>query len=115
MRVSPKTNSPSPAQRSLPLTARKAISSQPGATQHGGYSSLMTLECVSLCGFLTLLGQLLLRAQSGIPLWTNHFDGPDNTDNQAVTIMLDTNGFAYVSGYSTNSTGALDLATVKYG
>jgi len=50
---------------------------------------------------------------AGVPLWTNHYNGSMNGDDQAKTVAVDGNGNVLVSGSSYNGTN-LDYASVKY-
>src|SRR6266571_6518447 len=51
---------------------------------------------------------------TGVPLWTNRYDGPLSGYNQANAVAVDSNGNVFVTGYSTGSSGAPDYATVAY-
>jgi len=51
--------------------------------------------------------------ESNVPLWVARYDGPDNYDDRAYAIAIDSNNNIYVTGNSTNS-GTSDYATVKY-
>jgi hypothetical protein len=55
-------------------------------------------------------------SNAGVPLWTNRFNGPTNSDDNANAIAIDGNGNVFVTGYqSTASSGAnFDYATIKY-
>jgi uncharacterized delta-60 repeat protein len=55
-------------------------------------------------------------SNAGVPLWTNRFNGPANSDDWANAIAVDSNGDVIVSGYqSTAGSGAnFDYATIKY-
>jgi uncharacterized delta-60 repeat protein len=54
----------------------------------------------------------------GVPLWTNRYNGPRNTNDYAVAVAVDRNGDVIVTGYSagTNDLNStfFDYATVKY-
>lgn len=53
-------------------------------------------------------------AQSGIPIWTNHYAGPGNGNDQASAIVADAAGSIYVTGSSAGNSGDLDFSTLKY-
>ncbi len=54
-------------------------------------------------------------SSSGVPLWTNRYDGPGNYMDQASAIAVDGSGGVYVSGVSgTGGDDVFDCATVKY-
>ena len=46
---------------------------------------------------------------AGVPLWTNRYSGPDNSDDYATALAVDHNGNVFVTGYSGN-----DYATIAY-
>jgi hypothetical protein len=50
----------------------------------------------------------------GNELWVARYNGPDNGDDIAFDLALDTIGNMYVTGYSACSTGVFDYATVRY-
>jgi uncharacterized delta-60 repeat protein len=50
----------------------------------------------------------------GVPLWTNLYDGPVNSDDQANAVVVDGNGDVLVTGYSTGTGYHTDYATIKY-
>jgi hypothetical protein len=52
-------------------------------------------------------------SSDGGVLWTNHYNGPGNSDDQAQAVAVDTNGNAYVTGYSIAG-GVYGFATVAY-
>jgi hypothetical protein len=55
------------------------------------------------------------HAQSGAPLWTNYYDGPLEFGDAAVALGVDTNGNAFVTGYSAfNSYPTYAYVTVAY-
>lgn len=51
---------------------------------------------------------------AGTPAWTNRYDGPAHSQDDAWDAVVDTNGNIYVTGYSANSDGSDDVATLKY-
>ncbi len=53
-------------------------------------------------------------SSTGVPLWTNLYNGPGNGDDQACAVAVDRSGNVIVTGYSTGSGGDYDFATVKY-
>ena len=71
------------------------------------------LLATTLFGGLTLLTPQA-NAQSGLPLWTNFFNGPDNNQDQATAIAVDKNGNVFVTGSSAGTGGYPDYATVAY-
>src|SRR5438309_7998212 len=54
------------------------------------------------------------QADSGVPIWTNRYNGPGFSTDVAVSVGLDASGNVFVSGYSANSSLDLDYATIKY-
>jgi uncharacterized delta-60 repeat protein len=50
----------------------------------------------------------------GLPLWTNVYNGPSNSTDEAKAIAVDNNGDVIVTGYSIGSSGYYDYATIKY-
>lgn len=52
-------------------------------------------------------------SNSGIPLWTNRYNGPANGDDRAFRVVA-ANGSVYVAGYSTGSGTSDDFAAIKY-
>ncbi|NOS69368.1 MAG: hypothetical protein HOP33_05485, partial [Verrucomicrobia bacterium] len=51
---------------------------------------------------------------AGVPLWTNMFNGAGNNDDQACSLAVDSSGNVVVTGYSRDSGGHTDFATIKY-
>ena len=51
---------------------------------------------------------------SGMPLWTNRYDGPSNNDDRTAAIALDGNGNVFVTGYSHGGASSNDYATIAY-
>ncbi len=53
-------------------------------------------------------------SSSGLPLWTNLYNGPGNYLDHAWSVAVDATEAVYVSGNSQDSDGNYDLVTVKY-
>ena len=57
---------------------------------------------------------------AGMPLWTNRYNGPGNTNDQATAVAVDSKGDVVVTGYSTGNAHTpypypfADYATIKY-
>jgi uncharacterized delta-60 repeat protein len=51
---------------------------------------------------------------AGMPLWTNRYNGPGNTNDQPAAVAVDGNGDVVVTGVSSGSKGYSDYATIKY-
>jgi uncharacterized delta-60 repeat protein len=51
---------------------------------------------------------------SGVPLWTNRYDGPGTNVDQASALVVNGSGDVAVTGYSYNASGSADYATIKY-
>jgi len=51
---------------------------------------------------------------AGVPLWTNLYNGPGNSSDQATAIAVDSSGNVFVTGFSIGSGGSDDYATLAY-
>jgi hypothetical protein len=62
---------------------------------------------------LQILAGTTAPAQSGIPVWTNVYDGPGNDFDSVNAMAVDGSGNVFVTGYVDNIDSS-DFATVKY-
>jgi hypothetical protein len=46
--------------------------------------------------------------------WAQHYNGPSNQGDEAVSVARDANGNSFVTGSSTGASGTLDIVTIKY-
>jgi uncharacterized delta-60 repeat protein len=53
-------------------------------------------------------------SSTGTPLWTNHYDGPVNSDDRAQALAVDSSGNIFVTGFSRGEDTDFDYATIKY-
>ncbi len=55
-------------------------------------------------------------SSTGVPLWTNRYNGPANSVDQASALVVDSNGDVVVTGVSWNGEGSAfrDYLTIKY-
>jgi hypothetical protein len=53
-------------------------------------------------------------SNGGVPLWTNRFNGPGNSEDQALAIAVDNSGNVFVTGTSYPQPGTRDYVTIKY-
>jgi hypothetical protein len=53
-------------------------------------------------------------SSAGVPLWTNRYDGPGNSTDDALALAVDRSGNVIVTGYSYGSGSSWDYATIKY-
>jgi uncharacterized delta-60 repeat protein len=53
-------------------------------------------------------------SSAGVPLWTNRYNGPGNSFDQANAVAVDGSGNVVVTGQSTGSGSFEDYATIKY-
>lgn len=51
---------------------------------------------------------------SGVPLWTNYYDGPAHGSDQPAAIALDRKGNVFVTGASEGDSGSFDYVTIAY-
>ncbi|UOG73187.1 SBBP repeat-containing protein [Hymenobacter tibetensis] len=57
---------------------------------------------------------LKYTAASGQQAWVGHYNGPDNSYDEARDVAIDANNNIFVTGRSYNGSGRSDYATVKY-
>jgi hypothetical protein len=53
-------------------------------------------------------------SNDGVPLWTNRFNGPGNSDDEPSAMAIDASGNVFVTGYQTGSGSFFDYVTIKY-
>jgi hypothetical protein len=53
-------------------------------------------------------------SSTGVPLWTNRYNGPGSSDNIAHAVAVDGRGNVIVTGHSASSAGDYDYATIAY-
>ena len=53
-------------------------------------------------------------SSAGVPLWTNRYNGPDNTNDYANALAVDGNGNVFVTGWSVINASSDAYATVAY-
>src|ERR1017187_6196710 len=53
-------------------------------------------------------------SSAGVPLWTNRYNGPGNTNDYAYAVAVDANNSVIVTGCSSNSASGSAYATIKY-
>ena len=56
----------------------------------------------------------LAYSASGTPLWTNRYNGPASSTDQAQALAVDDNGNVFVTGWSMGIGSSVDFATVAY-
>lgn len=55
-------------------------------------------------------------SSTGVPLWTNHYNGPGNYNDERTRLAVDSNGNVFITGTSDGGGGLHeDYATIKYG
>src|SRR6185503_5865056 len=53
-------------------------------------------------------------SNAGVPLWTNLYNGPANSDDFVTAIAVDSGGNVFVTGNSESISTGRDYATIKY-
>jgi hypothetical protein len=72
------------------------------------------LSVAATTGCLLLLYPSPARAQGGVPLWTNRYNGSGNSEDTPSAIAVDSSGNVFVTGDSYALNGSRDYATVAY-
>ncbi len=91
----------------------------------GGMANLPSAVAVSTDGTVFVTGSTLnfisnrfdyatlAYSSGGVPLWTNRYDGPGNTNDQPAAITVSPSGNVFVTGSSHNGSSD-DCATIAY-
>ena len=53
-------------------------------------------------------------SSAGVPLWTNRYNGPGNSEDYAVAVVVDGTANVIVTGYSVGNGTGNDIVTIKY-
>src|ERR1019366_4408051 len=74
---------------------------------------------VFVTGYATGIGSgvdyaTIKYSSTGVPLWTNIFNGAGNGNDSATSLALDSGGNVIVTGRATGSGSGYDYATIKY-
>jgi uncharacterized delta-60 repeat protein len=74
---------------------------------------------VFVTGYATVTGgtfdyATIKYSNAGVPLWTNRYNGPANSNDLALALVVDGDGNVIVTGYSIGSVSSNDYATIKY-
>jgi hypothetical protein len=72
-----------------------------------GYSALT--DIYPYTGYTTIK-----YSGTGVPLWTNRYNGPGNGDDKAIALAVDGHDDVIVTGNSIDTNGYPDCATIKY-
>lgn len=76
---------------------------------HNALRNLLLLTVAVSC-----FHPLITRAQGGVPLWTNRYDGPENGFDAPSAIAVDRDGKVFVTGSSTGNGSGYPCATIAY-
>ena len=74
---------------------------------------------VFVTGYSTVTGlnkdyATLAYSSAGVPLWTNRYNGPGNSADEANAVVVGAGGNVYVTGVSSGSGSGSDYATIAY-
>src|ERR1035437_180226 len=72
-----------------------------GGSMGGGREQ--NFDCLTIC-----------YSGSGVPLWTNRYDGPSNGNDVPSAVAVDGVGNIFITGYSVGSGGAQDYLTLAF-
>src|ERR1035437_6781007 len=112
----------------LPCHTQGATAVQAWGRRYSGTPASYYVPCAMACdpagGVIVALytddhfagGDMLVikYSNAGVPLWTNRYNGPASEEGHPTAVAVDSSGNVFVTGYSLDSGGYSDLATVAY-
>jgi outer membrane protein assembly factor BamB len=112
----------------LPGHTQGATAVQAWAQRYSGTTGSYDVPCAMACdpagGVIVALytgdhfagGDMLVikYSNAGVPLWTNRYNGPASEEDYPTAVAVDSSGNVFVTGYSLDSGGYSDFATVAY-
>ncbi len=110
---------PAQAQTATEAWVRRYNSGEPGARDYANKVIADADGNIVVAGYTDdgFTGQDILIIKysgAGVALWTNRYNGPDNFDDQATAIAVDTNRTIVATGFSVGSGTGPDYVTIAY-